>query len=75
MPVAKSRSVEELPPPTRGDAGDPTYVAIVRALWARTMLLTPPCARPGVHRFRSISEAQHAREALEHERTQRLRAR
>lgn len=75
MPVAKRHSVEDLQPPQRGEPGSLTYVAIVRALWARTMLLTPPCALPGVHRFRGISEAQHAREVLEHERTQRLRAR
>lgn len=61
MPVTKYRSVEEMPSVMRvqGDA----LIPRIRALWNRSFLLSPPDYPKGVLRFRSIEEANAARDA------------
>jgi hypothetical protein len=61
MPVEKYRSVEDMPRPTHD--GDTPLSVRIRALWNRSRALTPGIAFVrGVQRFRSIEEANAARE-------------
>lgn len=71
MPVRKFRSALELPPPPRGDLRDPAYRDAVRSLLAMTAALSPPWFAPGVYKYRSIEEANEAREAWEREAARR----
>lgn len=60
MPVWKFRSVEEMPRPERV-----TGAALherVRDVWRRAFLLSPPAFPRGVQRFRSVDEANVARD-------------
>ena len=62
MPVRKYRSVEAMPRPAR--VADAELVARVRAVWNRARTLAPPLAIPrGVTRFRTIADANAARDA------------
>ena len=62
MPVQKYRSVEDMPRPELVPAAD--LAARIRALWKRARMLAPaPVVPRGVTRFRSIEEANTAREA------------
>jgi hypothetical protein len=60
MPVHKYRSVSDMPPP--GRAEDPDLASRIRVLWARAFLLHPRAPHRGVRRFRTIAEANAARE-------------
>lgn len=61
MPVEKYRSVEDMPRPARIVGDD--LPAHIRALFRRARLLSPPALiTRGVQRFRSIEEANAARE-------------
>lgn len=73
MPIERYRSVEEMPPPPRRDPRDPATWAAIRELWALAQATLPPLYPPGVTRFRSIEEAQHAREAATLERMRAVR--
>jgi len=69
MPVRKYRSVEDMPPPPASSAA---LVDRIRAVWERARLLAPPPAIPrGVARFRTIEEANAARDGAT---LQRMRA-
>jgi hypothetical protein len=73
MPVQKFRSVEEMPRPERVVA--PDLADRIRALWRRARLLSPPAPmKRGVTRFRSIEEANAAREQATRERMRASRA-
>ena len=61
MPIRKYRSVEDMPPPPPAESGRADLVARIRALWNRSVLLSPPCFSKGVTRFRSIEEANAKR--------------
>jgi hypothetical protein len=62
MPVQKFRSIEEMGEPPACEPGTPEHCARVRALWHRASRLARPVYPCGVFRFRSIEEAQEARE-------------
>ena len=73
MPVWKYRSVEEMPEAWEMKRGRPLGPRI------RAVLSLAPIAGPlgiprGVHKFRSIGEAQADRERYEQERVDRIRA-
>lgn len=59
MAVTKYRSVADLPRPARVE-GD-VLPSRIRALWNRSVLLSPRDFPRGVTRFRSIEEANAAR--------------
>ncbi|MBX3272227.1 MAG: hypothetical protein KF729_18325 [Sandaracinaceae bacterium] len=72
MPVTKYRSVQEMPRPER--VADAELLARIRAVMARARLFAPPLTAPrGVTKFRSIEEADAAREAQTIERMRRSR--
>ena len=60
MPVYKYRSVEDMPRPPRASGED--LVQRIRAVWNRAALLCPPRPPRGVMRFRTIEEANAARD-------------
>ncbi len=59
MPVYKYRSVEEMPPPPQRSTD---LVARIRAVWNRAALLAPRLLPTGLQRFRSMGEANLARQ-------------
>lgn len=71
MPVWKYHDVSEMPRPPR-PAHEEELVRRVRALWRRTIRFAPTGYPPGVYKFRTIEQAQAARE---HNRSARRRAR
>jgi hypothetical protein len=73
MPVERYRSVEEMPPPPRRDPRDPATWVAIRELWALAEATLPRLYPPGVTRFRSIEEAQQAREEATIERMRKVR--
>jgi hypothetical protein len=60
MSVHRYRSVAEMPPPKRAQ-GD--LLERIRAVWKRAFQLAPPAPPRGVRRFKTIEEANAAREA------------
>lgn len=78
MPVHKYRSVEEMPDVALlHDAGDPAIPPRIRYLWRLAEALLAPvgtCIPRGVHKFRTIEEANAHREQYESIRVDRLRA-
>jgi hypothetical protein len=62
MPVQKFRSIEEMGAPPACEPGTPEHSARLRALWRRASRLGRPIRPRGVFRYRSIEEAQQARE-------------
>lgn len=59
MPVARYRSIEQMPPPWR-DPDDPDNLRRVAMMMAFHLRLIRPSA-PGVRRFRSSEEAEENR--------------
>ncbi len=72
MPVQRYRDVSEMPPPP--ETSPANLGRRIRVVWARAVALSEFRARPGVQRFRSIEEADAAREQETTERVQQLRA-
>ncbi len=72
MPVFRYRSVEEMPRPERQTGDVP--VQRIRALWTRAFLLSPPDPPRGVLRFRTLGEANEARDARTRARMQARRS-
>jgi hypothetical protein len=73
MPVQKFRSVEDMP---RVDWCDPraeNFSRRVAALWARSSAFSARIYPRGVFKFRSIEEAQEARERVTQENIDRIR--
>ncbi len=73
MPVERFRSIDAVPPPARVDPHD--ELALER-VWALLRFATdglPPLHQAGVHRYRSIDEAQAARSDAEARRMRALR--
>lgn len=62
MPVEKYRDVSDMPAPPRADEEE--LVRRIREVWERAVALAGPPRWRGVQRFRSLEEAQAAREAL-----------
>lgn len=75
MPVQRYRDVADMPPPSRGDPKDPATYARIRELWHASMSRMPPLFAPGVYRYRSVEEADAAREAALIARMRAMRAR
>ena len=73
MPIYKYRSVEDMPPVPRADPED--LLERIRAVWNRAALLTGLGYPPGLYRFRSLEEAQAARDQVVKQRVQNLRSR
>jgi hypothetical protein len=74
MPVRKFRSIEEMKQPRWLDAGDPSIGGKFRYLWSLAGALNQVRAPRGVHKYRSIEEADANREAREREGIARLLA-
>lgn len=72
MPVEKYRRVEDMPPLPRLDPRAPKTWAVIRELWALESAL-PRLYPPGVVRFRTLEEANRAREAATLERMRAVR--
>lgn len=56
MPVTKFRTFEEAKEALWDDASAPDYLERVAWLWAFSDRLSRPRPRPGVRRFRSLSD-------------------
>jgi hypothetical protein len=70
VPVYKYRSVADMPrvpPATGGDLADR-----IRAVWRRSQLFCPLRPPRGVMRFRSVEEADRARQQATRERMRRI---
>ena len=61
MPVRKFRSIEEMNQAVWREPGDPSLEQAIRALWQLGKRTSRTRFRPGVYRFRTISEMQSAR--------------
>jgi hypothetical protein len=75
MPLRKFRSVEEMDAGPWLPAGHPRLAAAIRGVWAFGSRTLRPRFPPGLHRHRSIEEAQATAEAWEQERFEAARAR
>jgi hypothetical protein len=73
MPVDKYRSVEDMPPIEWCETLDEDFFRRVAKLWARSSALSARIYPRGVFKFRSIEEAQEARERVTRENVERLR--
>jgi len=73
MPVQKFRSVEEMPAVPWCESLDEECLRRIAKLWSRFSLLSPRVYPRGVFKFRSIEEAQEARERVTQENIDRLR--
>ena len=60
MPVTKYRSVSDMP--RLGRVPDDQLADRIRAVWNRALLLHPRKIRRGVQRYRSLLEANAARQ-------------
>jgi hypothetical protein len=71
MPVKKYRSVADMPPVPPPETLEELWKRIT-ALWARSWALSPMIYPKGVFKFRSIEEAQAARERVTQENVDRI---
>lgn len=62
MPVRKFRSVDEMNQPVWRRPGDPELYRTIKAVWERSLAMNPRRFPPGVYKFRSIEEMNHAQE-------------
>ncbi len=65
MPVRRFRSVDEMTPPSEPRAFDPDNLRIAISLSRACLSLDRRRWTPGVHKYRSTSEAGEARERWE----------
>jgi len=73
MPVKKFRSVEEMPPVDWCETVDEECFRRIARLWARSSAFSARVYPRGVFKFRSLEEAQEARERVTQENVARLR--
>jgi hypothetical protein len=73
MPVQKYRSAAEMPPLERCDPQSEDFLRRVAKLWARSSAFSQRVYPRGVFKFRSLEEAQKAREQVTQENIDRLR--
>jgi hypothetical protein len=73
MPVEKYRGVEEMPRVEWCDSLDENCLRRIAKLWARSSAFSQRIYPRGVFKFRSIEEAQEARERITQENIDRLR--
>jgi hypothetical protein len=72
VPVKKYRSVEDMPPVPPPETVD-ELMRRISALWARSWAMSPMVYPRGVFKFRTLEEAQAARERVTQENIDRLR--
>jgi hypothetical protein len=72
MPVQKFRSVEDMPPVDWCTTVDEAFFRRIARLWSRSSALSARIYPRGVFKFRSIEEAQEARERVTRENIERL---
>ena len=65
MPVRRFRNLEEMEDSLWRDVDDPALMQAIASTWAFARRTCPLHFPPGVHRHRSIEEAQQSREAWE----------
>ena len=65
MPIRKFRDVSEMPDGPWYDRDDPALPAAIRRVWAFAARTCPLRFPPGVHRHRSLEEADAQRERWE----------
>ncbi|MCP3957338.1 MAG: hypothetical protein GY719_05750 [bacterium] len=65
MPVRKYRSVEEMEGNTWRQSGDPQLFRAMRSTWELAHRLLRPTFPPGVHKHRSIEDADRQRQLWE----------
>jgi len=73
MPVQKFRSVEDMPPVPRCKSLDAECLRRIAALWAWSSAVSARVYPRGVFKFRSLEEAQEARDRVTQENIDRLR--
>jgi hypothetical protein len=73
MPVQKFRSIEDMPPVPWCETLDEKCLRRIASLWSRFSLLSPRIYPRGVFKFRTLEEAQEARERVTQENIDRLR--
>ncbi|HSG39491.1 MAG TPA: hypothetical protein VLE27_07610 [Thermoanaerobaculia bacterium] len=73
MPIEKYRGVEEMPRVEWCDCLDEDCLRRIAKLWARSSAFSQRIYPRGVFKFRSIEEAQEARERITQENIDRLR--
>jgi len=73
MPFQKFRSVEDMPPVPPCETVDADCLRRIAALWARASAWSGMVYPRGVFKFRTIEEAQAARERVTQENVDRLR--
>ncbi len=71
MPVQKFRGVEEMPPVPWCDSLDERCLRRIAKLWSRSSAFSSMVYPRGVFKFRSIEEAQQARERVSQENVDR----
>ena len=73
MPIRKFRSVEEMPRPMGEDiVNDIDLRRRISALWKRAARISPRVYPRGVFKFRTLEEAQQARERVTAENVDRI---
>jgi hypothetical protein len=72
MPVKKYRSVAEMPRVPHCEPLSQDCIARITRLWARASAMSPRIYPRGVFKFRSIEEAQAARDRVTGENVRRL---
>lgn len=73
MPVHKYRSVEDMPPVPPCETLDEECLRRIAKLWARSSAFSGMVYPRGVFKFRSLEEAQQARERVTQENIDRIR--
>lgn len=73
MPIERYRNIEEVPAPERRDPSDPRFLEQLFAFLSSPPRRLSPLFRPGVYKYRSMDEANEAREAALIERAQAAR--
>ena len=73
MPIQKFRSVEDMPPVPPCETVDADCLRRIARLWARASAWSGMVYPRGVFKFRTIEEAQAARERVTQENVDRLR--
>ena len=64
MPVQKFKTFQEAKEALWSDTIDAAYLKRMADLWARSDRLHPKRFRPGVYKYKTLEEAEAARESL-----------
>ena len=73
MPVQRFRSVADMPPVPPCESLDAECLRRIARLWARSSAFSQRVYPRGVFKFKSLAEAQAARERVTQENVERLR--